>query len=122
MKQEAKYEKIEEKLLETRSFTPVTKENFEAFFKEFYAKNHKKDKLQLEQESRITGREFFMNLKNKNILDNQQDEDEENIPTEEKVENKNEKTDQMYYDENAFDENLDDLNFDDNEENEIDDN
>jgi len=112
-----KAEKEAEKLLETRSFTPVTKESFESFFKKFYEKNCKKTKLKLEQEARITGREFFMLAKNKGLTDEMGDEDEDNIPEENVVEP--EEKNEYDFDEEAFnvDENLDDLDFDDDEEN-----
>lgn len=110
-----KAEKEAEKLLESRTFTPVTKESFENFFKTFYDKNFKKSKKILEQEARITGREYFMLAKNKalnNDLDIGDDIDEDNIP-EEKIEEK--KKNEFDFDEEAFnvDENLDDLDFDD---------
>lgn len=118
-------EKLEEKLLETRTYTPVTKETFEKFFKEFYAKNCKKDKQKLDQEGRISGREFFMHLKQNKNLENQQEEDEEDIPLEDSKTNtkpvnttKEAKGDQIYYDENAFTDNLDDIDFDDEEDDE----
>lgn len=121
LKLEQRLEKLEDKLIETRSFTPVTKENFEKFFKDWYAKNCKKDKTKIEQEARITGREFFINLKNnKNNLDIN-DEDEDNIPVEEKTENNKDQKNELFYDENAFEEDLDNLNFDD-DENDVEDN
>lgn len=56
-------------------------------------------------------------LKNKtSIGENQMEEDEDNIPTEEKYENNKEQKNELFYDENAFEEDLDNLDFD--EENE----
>lgn len=108
---------MEDKLLETRTFTPVTKETFEKFFKEWYAKTHKKDKTKLEQEARITGREFFINLKNNKTLgEGQNEEDEDNIPSEEKTENNKDQKNELFYDENAFEEDLDNLDFEDEDD------
>ena len=111
MKAVLKAEKDAEKLLEAKYFTPVTKESFAKFYAEFYEKNCKKSKLKIEQEARITGREFFMLAKNKVGLDNEsEEEDEDNIPEEKLPEKKN-----VEFDEDAFNEedNLDDLDFDD---------
>ena len=33
-------EHLEQKLIETKTFTPVTKERYEEWFKKFYAQNH----------------------------------------------------------------------------------
>ncbi len=112
-----KIEKQEDKLIETRTFTQVNKESFEKFFKEWYARTHKKDKTKLEQESRITGREFFINLKNiKSLGEGLNEDDEDSIPTEEKPENNKDQKNELFYDENAFEEELDNLDFDDEEE------
>jgi len=59
-------------------------------------------------------------LKNtKNNLDTNE-EDEDNIPVEEKIENNKDQKNELFYDENAFEEDLDNLNFDDDEINEED--
>lgn len=114
---DARMEKIEDKLLESRSYTPVTRETFDKWFKEYYAKNCKKDKTKLEQEGRISGREFFMNLKSKNITElDQESPDEDEIQEEvdeKKKEGKNKE--EIFFDENVFDENLDDLDFEEND-------
>ena len=55
---------MEKELIESRTFTPVTKENFEVWFKKFYADQNKGKEKKLEQEQRPSGREIFMNMKN----------------------------------------------------------
>jgi len=57
-------------------------------------------------------------LKNKTIIgESQIEEDEENIPIEEKNENQKEQKNELFYDENAFEEDLDNLDFDDDDDN-----
>ena len=116
MKAILKAEKEAEKLIENRTFTPVTKESFESFFKIFYEKNCKKSKLKIEQESRITGREFFMLAKSKVGIENETEDDDDNIPEETLPEKKNK---ELVFDEDAFndDDNLDEINFDDEDDN-----
>lgn len=108
-----KAEKEAEKLLESRTFTPVTKESFAVFYKKFYDKHCKKSKLVLEQQARITGREFFMLAKNKDLNESIDDDD-----IQEEVVDKTEKKNEFDFDEEAFnvDDNLDDLDFDDDED------
>jgi hypothetical protein len=98
-----------EELIETRTFTKVTKENFEEWFKKFYAKNNKVCKKKLEQEQRQTGREYFMNIKNLKG----EDYDENDIKKEDdtEVESGNEGN-AMFFDAEAFEENIDDIDFD----------
>lgn len=113
-----KLEKLKEEkenlLLETKTFTPVTKEAFAAWFSKFYKANNKIDKQKLEQETRLSGREWFMNAKNAKL--GIEDDNEEDIQKEEEEDGKdtetNEKANALFYDADAFDENLDDIDFD----------
>lgn len=108
-------EALENQLIETKTFTPVTKDNFEKWYTEFYKKTHKVDKSKLEQDARISGREFFMNAKNEFMME-ENDENEEAITKEEEEELNNTESSNnanaLFYDAEAFDENLDDIDFD----------
>jgi hypothetical protein len=88
-------------LIETKTFTPVTKELFEEWFKAYYSKIKPKSKI--EQEARMSGREFFVSMKNKNIGEYDDDGKEEEVAEEgENV---------FFYDADAFEENIDDIDF-----------
>ena len=114
--EEEKIRKLHEKsqaeknLLETRTFTPVTNENFEVWFKKFYAETNKGKEKKIEMEARQSGREYFMNIKN--IKDETAEEEGEDIDykIQEEEESKDEKP--IYFDANAFEENIDDIDFD----------
>jgi hypothetical protein len=99
---------IENNLIETKTFTPVSKESFEIWFKKFYAEKNKKSKIKVEMEQRQTGREYFMNVKNlKTELDNEsEDEEDTKEITSESTDNA------IFYDAEAFGENIDDIDFD----------
>jgi hypothetical protein len=88
-------------LIETKTFTPVTKEKFEEWFKTFYAKT--KTKAKIEQEARLSGRDFFANMKNK-TGEFEDDDKDEDIAAEEGG-------DALFYDADAFEENIDDIDF-----------
>jgi hypothetical protein len=107
-----KIAQMEKSLIETRTFTPVTKENYENWFKKFYAASLKGKEKKLEQDARMSGREYFMNLKN-NPKGLDGDESEEG-DVEEEVENESElkKEEAVVFDAQAFEENLDDIDFD----------
>jgi hypothetical protein len=109
-------------LIETKTFTPVTKENFEVWFKKFYSEKNKGGKAKnLEMEQRMTGREYFMNLKNIKTADIENEgEDEEEVveSTSTNVNNTEDKT-TIFFDAEAFEEDIDDIDFD-NEEIDID--
>ncbi len=89
-------------LIETKTFTPVTKDIFDEWFKTFYAKT--KTKAKIEQESRLSGREFFVNMKNKNNEEFEEDGKEDELPTEDG-------DNAFFYDADAFEENIDDIDF-----------
>lgn len=68
------------KLLETKKFTPVTKENYQIWFEKYMKEKVKEGGKELKQRkeilSRMSGRDFFMQLKNKE--DNDKYEDDQN--------------------------------------------
>jgi hypothetical protein len=105
----SKKEVDQSQLLEVKTFTKVTKEAFEAWFKKFYSEiNKKKCKIIAEQETRQSGREYFFNMKNKpEEIDG---DDEENIKEEDASDK--DKENAAFFDAHAFEENLDDIDFD----------
>jgi len=97
-------------LIETKTFTPVTKENFEIWYKKFYAEENKGKEKKIEQEQRLSGREYFMKLK----MSSTGDYKDENIGDPNTVEDANENKqpeDNLYFDADAFEENIDDIDF-----------
>jgi hypothetical protein len=107
---------IDKELMETRTFTPVTKESFDIWFKKFYAEGSKERAKKVEQDARQSGREHFMNSKNLTGDDGETDENDEvdvdklNI-NKENIDDK----EPVVFDENVFDENIDDIDFDEGE-------
>jgi hypothetical protein len=106
-KKEKYLDSLNPEFAETKTFTPVTKENFEEWFKKFYGVRVK-SKAKLEMESRQSGREYFMNLKNKGIEIEGDDEKDDDIGSESNTTGEN----ALFYDADAFDENIDDIDFD----------
>ena len=106
-KEKARIE-MEMNLLETKTFTPVNKENYEKWLKGFMDEINKKNKNKKKTDeiaSRMSGREFFMNLKNPKDLeaeDKLEEEIEESSTKEEDV---------LFYDQQAFDEDIDNIDF-----------
>ena len=76
-----KISNVDSHLIENRTFTPVTKENFEIWFKKFYADSNKGKEKKLEQEARQSGREFFMKLKASDLFEQSDEEEEETSGT-----------------------------------------
>jgi hypothetical protein len=114
-KYEEKIKMIDKDLVESKTFTPVTKDGFEIWFKKFYAEMNKGKEKKLEQEARASGREYFMNLKN--MKDETADEEGEDVDykLQEGEEHKEEVA--VFFDADAFEENIEDIDFDDEEYN-----
>lgn len=109
-----KIQAIDKSLIETKTFTPVTKDSFEVWFKKFYG-DRKKLKKNAEIELRMTGREYFMNLKNikTSEIENEGEDDEDaGESTSTNVNNNTEDKSAMFFDAEAFEENIDDIDFD----------
>jgi len=102
---------LEKNLIETRTFTPVTKESFELWFKKFNAEVNKGKEKKIEQESRTSGREFFMNAKNLTV-EELGEKDVEDQVEESHDEKDNENYQKVFFDAEAFEENLDEIDFD----------
>lgn len=79
-KQMNNMELINKKLIETKKFTPVTKENYQEWFDKYMKEKIKEGGKELKQRkeilSRTSGRDFFMILKNKEIDENNEEGDD----------------------------------------------
>ena len=114
-----KISNVDSHLIENRTFTPVTKENFEIWFKKFYADSNKGKEKKLEQEARQSGREFFMKLKASDLFEQSDEEEEETSGTvgivgTVAVTTSNEQKEETptYFDADAFGDDIDDIDFD----------
>ena len=117
-KYDEKVKMMDKNLVETKTFTPVTKEVFEVWFKKFYAEVNKGKEKKLEQDARQSGREYFMN--SKNIKEEADDAEGEDVDYKPEEEDKDEKPE--YFDPDAFEENIDDIDFEEEEGQWIDEN
>jgi hypothetical protein len=119
--------KKEEALVETRTYTPVTRENYNKWFASYMKEIAKVDKETVAQSTRFSGREFYLNLKNQKLGGAEAfetDGDVEDIEDYKRNDDylKEEKQDEDVYvfDKNAFKnanlDNLDDVDFDDEDD------
>jgi len=115
-----KIKSLDKELIETKTFTPVTKDNFELWFKKFYAERQKGKGKNVEMEQRMTGREYFMNLKNIKSEENDDEEDDEGV-AESSSTNVAEDKKTICFDAGAFEEDIDDFDFDMEDEIDVDD-
>ena len=77
---EDKKREEEAKLLESKTYTPVTKELFDEWYKAFVNKEHKKKAAQSQFDStKLTGRQFFMNRNIKLDDDNEDEIEQEKV-------------------------------------------
>lgn len=116
LKYNEKLKHMETTLIETRTFTPVNKENFDVWFKKFYADQNKGKEKKLEQEARQSGREYFMKLKADGLYEDEAPDEEDSSntcnDTSNNTQDQKEKDNQMFFDAEAFEENIDDIDFD----------
>ena len=108
---ELKKKEEEEKLLNSRTYTPVTKELFDAWYKDFIEKK-KKEKREKEPDlDKLTGRQFFLN-KNLKIDENNEDiakkDDEEDKKNEENKDEEN----NVEYNPELYEEDIGNIDFD----------
>jgi hypothetical protein len=108
-KYDEKINLINKDLVETKTYTPVTKEAFEIWFKKYYAEVNKGKEKKLEQEARQSGREYFMNMKN--LKDGTEDEEGEDVDYKLPVDEEQKDGTTVYFDADAFEENIDDIDF-----------
>ena len=97
---ELKKKEEEEKLIMNRTYTPVTKELFDAWYKDFIKKKKEERKIKEPNMDKLTGRQFFMN-KNLKIEENteeiaKKDEDEDKNNEENKDEENVEYNPELY--------------------------
>ena len=83
---ELKKKEEEDKLIEQRTYTPVTKELFDEWYKKFIKKKREEKKEKEPNSNKLTGRQFFLN-KNLKIEENEEIE-EDKAKNDEEEENK----------------------------------
>ena len=103
-------EEEEAKLIEQRTYTPVTKELFEEWYKNFIDKKKKERKEKDPNMDKLTGRQFFLN-KNLKIEENveniaKKDEEEDN-----KIE-ENKEEENVEYNPELYEEDIGNIDFD----------
>ena len=107
---EQKLKEEEEKLIQQRTYTPVTKELFDEWYKNFIKKKREEKKEKEPNSNKLTGRQFFffINLK---IQENDEDKikkDEE----EEKKEEDNKDEENVEYNPELYEEDIGNIDFD----------
>ena len=126
---EEKKRKEEEDLIEKKTYTPVTKELFEEWYKKFIDKKTKEKNIIQSKKNlgRLTGKEIFLNKNLKideNEIEKQIEENKKNNlnkitnKEEEEEEEEDEKIEINKENEELFQDDIDDLNFDKEEEDE----
>jgi hypothetical protein len=106
---EMKKKEEEEKLIEQRTYTPVTKKLFEEWEKKFIEKKRKENIENTKFSDRLTGRQFFMNKNLKVEVNEDEIESEENVISTSK--NKNEE-ENLEYNPDLYDEDIGNIDFD----------
>ena len=108
---ELKKKEEEEKLLNSRTYTPVTKELFDSWYKDFIEKKKKERKEKEQDLNKLTGRQFFLN-KNLKIEENNEDiakkDDEEDKKNEENKDEEN----NVEYNPELYEEDIGNIDFD----------
>ena len=106
---EQKKKEEEERLLNSRTYTPVTKELFDEWYKNFIEKKKKERREKEPNMDKLTGRQFFMN-KNLKIEENNEDikKDEE----EDKKAEDNKEEENVEYNPELYEEDIGNIDFD----------
>ena len=107
---EQKLKEEEEKLIQQRTYTPVTKELFDEWYKNFIKKKREEKKEKEPNSNKLTGRQFFLN-RNLKIEENGEDKikkDEE----EEKKEEDNKDEENVEYNPELYEEDIGNIDFD----------
>ena len=114
---EDKKREEELKLLESKTYTPVTKELFDEWYKSFVNKEHKKKTAQSAfDNTKLTGRQFFMNRNIK--LDDDVNEDEieqekvDNDKTKEDEQQQQQQSEINNFNPELYEDDIDDIDFD----------
>ena len=107
---EEKLKEEEEKLVQQRTYTPVTKELFDEWYKKFIKEKREEKKEKEPNSNKLTGRQFFLN-RNLKIEEN----DEEKIKKdeeEEKKEEDNKDEENVEYNPELYEEDIGNIDFD----------
>ena len=106
---ELKKKEEEEKLLNSRTYTPVTKELFDAWYKDFIEKKKKEKREKEPNMDKLTGRQFFLN-KNLKIEENN-DEIKKDDEEDKKIED-NKDEENVEYNPELYEEDIGNIDFD----------
>ena len=107
---EQKKKEEEDKLIEQRTYTPVTKELFDEWYKKFIKKKREEKKEKEPNTNKLTGRQFFLN-KNLKIEDTEEDK----AKKDEEEDNKNEdnkEEENVEYNPALYEEDIGNIDFD----------
>ena len=99
----------EEKLLNSRTYTPVTKELFDEWYKKFIDKKKKERREKEPNMDKLTGRQFFMN---KNLKIEENNEDIKKDEDEDKKNEDNKEEENVEYNPELYEEDIDNIDFD----------
>ena len=113
---EQKKKEEEEKLLNSRTYTPVTKELFDEWYKKFIDKKKKERREKEPNMDKLTGRQFFMN---KNLKIEENNEDIKKDEDEDKKIEDNKEEENVEYNPELYEEDIGNIDFD-KDDNDID--
>ena len=107
---ELKKKEEEDKLIEQRTYTPVTKELFDEWYKKFIKKKKEEKKEKEPNTNKLTGRQFFLN-KNLKIEENEEDKAKNDEEEENKIED-NKDEENVEYNPALYEEDIGNIDFD----------
>ena len=106
---ELKKKEEEDKLIEQRTYTPVTKELFDEWYKKFIKKKKEEKKEKEPNTNKLTGRQFFLN-KNLKIEENEEDKAKNDEEEENKIED-NKDEENVEYNPALYEEDIGNIDF-----------
>ena len=106
---EQKKKEEEERLLNSRTYTPVTKELFDEWYKNFIEKKKKERREKEPNMDKLTGRQFFMN---KNLKMEEKNEDIKKDEEEDKKAEDNKDEENVEYNPELYEEDIGNIDFD----------
>ena len=106
---EQKKKEEEERLLNSRTYTPVTKELFDEWYKKFIEKKKNERREKEPNMDKLTGRQFFMN---KNLKIEENNEDIKKDEDEDKKNEDNKEEENVEYNPELYEEDIDNIDFD----------
>ena len=106
---EQKKKEEEERLLNSRTYTPVTKELFDEWYKKFIEKKKKERREKEPNMDKLTGRQFFMN---KNLKIEENNEDIKKDEDEDKKIEDNKEEENVEYNPELYEEDIGNIDFD----------